>query len=332
MTCRTLGLAALTCVLMNVCARSAVAVQRNDEAVREAGRHFQRGVTLYGETDYRGALVEFKRAYELAPNAAVLYNIGETEYQLRDYASALTTFERYLSDAAPSDSHRTEVEANVRELKSRVGRLTITTVPRGADVSIDDRTLGKSFENPVVVGVGHLKITATMIGRAPVTQYIDVAAEDDVSVLLQLPVAGAANAKTADPGAVVAPGAALTEPAAPSSSRSTLRLAGWIATGALAAGAVTFGVLSLRESCDLKTARNSFGDNGSASDQYATRKAKELNDLSSRTRTYAIVADSLGAAAVVVGAITLFSGFGTNGEGTARVSVGYRTMNLQVAF
>ena len=109
------------------------------------------GVTLYGETDYRGALVEFKRAYELAPNAAVLYNIGETEFQLRDYAGALTTFERYLADAQPSDSHRTEVEANVRELKARVGRLTITTVPRGADVSIDDRALGKGFENPVVV-------------------------------------------------------------------------------------------------------------------------------------------------------------------------------------
>jgi len=59
--------------------------------VREAGKHFQRGVTLYNETDYRAALVEFRRAYDLAPNAAVLYNIGETEYQLRDYASALIT-------------------------------------------------------------------------------------------------------------------------------------------------------------------------------------------------------------------------------------------------
>jgi uncharacterized membrane protein len=47
-------------------------------ATRDAGKHFQRGVSLYGEADYRAALIEFKRAYALAPNAAVLYHVGQT--------------------------------------------------------------------------------------------------------------------------------------------------------------------------------------------------------------------------------------------------------------
>ena len=72
------------------------AVAEPDGSVREADRHFQRGVALYVEADYRGALVEFERAYTLAPNGIVLFNVGETQYQLRDYAAALATFEHYL--------------------------------------------------------------------------------------------------------------------------------------------------------------------------------------------------------------------------------------------
>jgi hypothetical protein len=315
-------------VLVALCAplttSTAWAVQRNDEATREAGKHFQRGVTLYGETDYRGALVEFKRAYELAPNPAVLYNIGETEYQLRDYATALSTFERYLLDSGPTDSHRTEVEANVRELKSRVGRLTITTVPRGAEVSVDDRSLGKNFENPVVVGVGHLKITAMMAGRSTVTQYIDVAAEDDVSVLLQLPVA---SPKVAESGPA---GVSLSEPAPEAQPRSTLRIAGWVGTGALAAGSIVCGILALRASGDLKTERERFGDDGS-NPSYAADKAARLDQLASRTRNYSILADSLGAAAVVLGAVTLLTGWGSSHESSAP-QVGLGPTGLRVTF
>jgi hypothetical protein len=317
-------------VLAALCAplrtSTAWGAQRNEEAVREAGKHFQRGVTLYGETDYRSALVEFKRAYELAPNAAVLYNVGETEYQLRDYASALTTFERYLLDAGPGDGHRAEVEANVRELKSRVGRLTITTVPRGADVTVDERVLGKNFDNPVTVGVGHLKVTASMPGRATVTQYIDLAAEDDVSVLLQLPIAVPKSAESAPAGV------ALTDTPPAPSRRSSLRIAGWVGTGLLAAGAGVMGVLAIQKGSDLRSERNAVTDNG-GDPTYAAEKRSRLNQLADRTRTFSVLADSLGAAAVILGAVTLLSGFGSSSEGsTAQVSLGSRSMNLRVTF
>src|SRR2546423_5985062 len=130
--------------------------QAGDSPNREAAKHFQRGVSLYGEADYRGALVEFKRAYALAPNVAVLYDVGETEYQLHDYAAALTTFERYLAEAGPAEAHRAEVVATVETLRTRVGRVTIATVPAGAEVSIDDQPAGKPpFEKPVLASIGH---------------------------------------------------------------------------------------------------------------------------------------------------------------------------------
>src|SRR3954469_14619078 len=84
--------------------------QQPGTSLKEAGKHFQRGVALYNEADYRAALVEFRRAYDIAPNAAVLYNIGQTYYQLQNYAAALTTLQHYLGEAGPTAPHRHEVE------------------------------------------------------------------------------------------------------------------------------------------------------------------------------------------------------------------------------
>ena len=294
------------------------AVARANDDVHEAGKHFQRGVTLYGEADYRGALVEFSRAYELAPNGAVLYNVGETQYQLRDYAAALITFQRYLTESGLADSHRTEVEANVRELKSRVGRLTIETVPRGAEVSIDDRVVGKTpLDTAITVGLGHLKVTATIPGRSPVTRYVDVAAEEDVSVSLQLPAGTVAGRSSATPGLDL-PGGQAPE----SGQTSPLRPLGWVTTGLLAGAAITFGVLARQESSQLKDERRVFG---ATSDM--------LNHRADRVRTYAVVADSLTAAALVLGGLTLYSTLGAHADaGTTQVSVGLGSMRLEVTF
>src|SRR3954464_11843156 len=82
-------------------------------AQQKSGKHFQRGVSLYTEADYRAALVEFRRAYEIAPNSAVLYNIGETYYQLQNYAAALSTLQRYLNESGTTAAHRRDVEQTI---------------------------------------------------------------------------------------------------------------------------------------------------------------------------------------------------------------------------
>ena len=258
---------------------------------REAGRHFDHGVVLYGEADYPGALAEFKRAYALAPNAAVLFNIGEAQYQLQDYASALASFNRYVVEAPPGAPHRADVEHDIEVLRTRVGHLTIVTVPIGADVSVDDQPAGKTpLDDHVLVSVGHRKVSAMFAGAPPVVRYVDVAADDDLSVTLQpTPVARPPFTTTA----VAAPLAP-----APGEARSGVSLGtiGWVATGTLAAGAVSTGIVAWKESMDLKNARDSF-----------PTSAATLADDSNRTRAYSIVADSLTAAAVAVGAVTLTS-------------------------
>jgi tetratricopeptide (TPR) repeat protein len=323
----------LAALLLLLSAPVPARAQASDGALPEAASHFQRGVTLYGQGDYQGALLEFRRTYEIAPNGSVLYNIAETEYQLRDYASALTTFERYLVEAGNADSHRVEVETNIIELRSHVGRLTINTIPRGAEVSIDHRVVGKTpFDNPVVVGVGPVRVTATMPGRTPASREVEVSAQDDLTVLLQL--APLPVAKAAPPGA---PSVTLVDAApARASSGSALRAAGWITAGVLGAGAIAMGLLAIHEGATLKSERDAYQDDMSA--QYASDKRSRLDRLSSRTRTYSLVGDSLGAAAVVVGVITLMSGGKRGSDRTAtssspaQLSVGVGSMAFHVAF
>jgi hypothetical protein len=260
---------------------------------REAGRHFDHGVVLYGEADYPAALAEFRRAYALAPNSAVLFNIGEAQYQLQDYASALATFNRYLVEAPPGAAHRLDVENNIEVLRTRVGHLTITTVPVGAEVAVDDQPAGKTpLEDRVVVSVGHRKVSATFPNGPPVVRYVEVAADDDLSVTLQ------AQPSPVTPLAFATVPVTAAHAATPEEVRSgaSLQAVGWIATGALAAGAVSVGIVAWKESVDLRNARDSF-----------PVSAATLQQDADRTRVYSIVADSLTAAAVAVGSVTVAS-------------------------
>jgi hypothetical protein len=319
-----LALALALCAATQLASSAAVADEASN---RQAFKHFQRGVTLYGEADYRAALVEFKRAYAVAPNPAVLYNVGEAQYQLQDYAAALTTFEHFLAEASSGDAHRTEVESNVEILRARVGHMSITTIPPGAEVAIDDAPVGKTpLERAVLVSIGHRKVVAALAGRPSITRYIDVAADDTLTVTLQLPEA---------PEQVPAPSPRLETSSRPTEvtqsphGGSTLRWLGWTATGALAAGAITSGIFGLRESQSLETARATF-----------PTSSQTLNRDAQLTTTYSIVADSLAAAAIVVGGVTLLSTWlspssspPTRGStGTTRVVLGPASARLEMTF
>jgi hypothetical protein len=252
---------------------------------KEAGVHFQRAVQLYSEADYRAALVEFKRAYELAPNVTVLYNLGETYYQLQQYAEALTTFERFLAEGGTQ--HKQEVENAVSVLKTRVGKLDITTPSPGWEISVDDEVVGKTpLAKPIAVSIGRRRLGATKAGEASVTRLVEVAAGETAAINLA-GIGGAA--KPADGTDPQAP------PAGSDHGGNGLLIAGWVGTGALAAGAVVTGILATSKSSSLKDARTTFPAN----------KA-DLDSKASSVKSLALVTDILGASAVILGGVTLY--------------------------
>ena len=325
MTKRTLFQTLTVCAALLGGARLASA-DDGPAAARDAGKHFQRAVSLYGEADYRAALVEFKRAYAASPHPSVLYNVGETQYQLQDYAGALTTFERYLAESAATDPHRAEVEGNVEVLRARVGHLTIVTIPAGADVTVDEQAVGRTpLDRAVLVSIGHRKVTGSVPGRPSVTRYVDVATDDNLAVTLQLPDGPAAASTTP---ATAPPMRPVSPVPTPSSDGPSWRVVGWTTTGLLTAGAITFGALASKASNDLAAARGTY-----------PISASTLSHDASLTSTYASVADALAVAAVAIGGITLVStivAWSSSDEGGARrgaaVTLGPASARLDVSF
>jgi hypothetical protein len=288
-----------------------------------AGTHFRRGVQLYSEADYAGALVEFKRAYSISPTSAALYNVGEAQYQVQDYAGALKTFQRFLTEFGPTESRRAEVERTVEVLRTRVGRVIVTTLPVGADVTVDDHIVGRTpLHEPVLVSVGHRKVVASMSGRAPIVSYVDVAAEDEIALKLELPLAAGSSV-------VAAPSIAMLRTPAPQPRGSTLRTAGFVCAGVLAAGAVTFGILAIGEAGALKNARNAFPADPAT-----------VSHDASLTTTFSVLADSLAASAIVVGGIALFAtlssgntdGSKSSGAPATGIALGPGSARLHVTF
>lgn len=248
-----------------------------------AGAHFERGVALYGEADYKAALTEFKRAYEMAPNPLVLYNIGQTQFQLRNYSAALTSFERYLAEAGANPPHVQEVQHSVEVLKTRVGRVDIdANVP--SEVLIDDEPQGKTPIAKLLVSVGKHKVVAKHDGAPPQEKTIDVAAGDSVPVSF-----------TFDTAPKPAPAASVTLPPATPEERPPYATIAWVSAGALAVGAVVTGIVATSSASSLSDERES-----------ATATRERLDSLSSRTTTFGIVTDVLAASAVVAGGVALY--------------------------
>jgi hypothetical protein len=274
--------------LATIAVPQTAAAQGETPAQREAGIHFNRAVQLYSEADYRAALVEFKRAYELAPHVTVLYNLGQTYYQLQNYAAALDTFERFLNEGG--QAHRSEVEQAVGVLKTRVGKLDITTPTPGWEITIDDESVGKTpLPKPISVSLGRRKVTATRANETPITKYMEVAAGETAAVSLA-PVGGATPTGP-DQGTGQPPPADTT----PKDGSNTMIIVGWVATGALAVGAVVTGIVASSAASKLDDERNRFPADKDVIDHKA-----------SQAKTFAAVTDVLAVSAIVVGGITLY--------------------------
>jgi hypothetical protein len=221
----------------------------------DARGHFTRAVELFKEGDFRAALIEFQRAYDAAPNYKVLYNLGQTNLELQDYAGALKAFRGYL-DGGGRDiaaARRTQVEAELKRLESRVARVEIAVNVEGADITIDDVSVGRSpLSAPVLVGAGRRKIAGTKAGLSSASRVIDVAGGDKPKVSLELVEQQSApqivvQTSGSDGATVLTPQPTNTPLVAvhTSSGPSTWFYVGLATTGALAAATGILGGLAL---------------------------------------------------------------------------------------
>jgi hypothetical protein len=268
----------------------------------EARTHFERGVTFYNEADYAAALVEFKRAYSLAPTWQVLFNVGQSDFQLRDYAGALVTLRQFLDegrDRVP-DERRALVASELADLANRVGHATITSNVAGAEVRMDDAAVGVTpLSQPVLVSVGIRKVTATLAGRPPIEREVPVAAGETVEVHLDFPEVPTAMAP---PAPAPAPAAAFT-PAQAAPSRSRAPAIAALGLGVVGAGVgAAFGILAVGDKSRL---------DGECTGKACRAGSQSNIDAVSRDATISTVGFGVMAVGAVVGLALWFTSGGS---------------------
>jgi hypothetical protein len=262
--------------------------------LEEARTHRDKGLKLFKDGAYEAALVEFERAYELAPTWRLHYNIALIHRQMNDFAGALDRFERFLSEGAaevPADRKK-EVDKEIAALRAKVGavRVTIEGAPAGSsvEIAIDDAPIGKTpLAKPVVVNPGKRRVTATREGLAPVTKLVSVAAGEtvDVSIALPSPTPIAATPR-ADAPADAPPRAGV------SSSGPWIGLG--VAGGLAIFGTVT-GVVALRASSKLRDLRDG-----------APSSRADLDAQARSVRTWSITTDVLFLGAAATASVSLY--------------------------
>jgi hypothetical protein len=284
------------------------------EQVKEAGTRFKKGLDLFRDGDYQAALIEFRRAYELAPNYNVLYNIGQVYFQLQDYPNALTSLQRYLAEGGKNipSSRKADVDKDIEKLLARVANFEIVTTVPDADITIDDVAVGKSpLAKPVMVSAGRHKITVSKTGFTSTTKVVEIASSETQKIPIDPVKIEVAPAPTpvAPPVETAPVSTAPTEappPPPPPPPQRTVPVAGIVVTSGLTVGAVVMGVLALQASSNLKTERAS---------PTATRDS--LDSAHDKTVAFALVTDILAGSAIVSAGVTLYVGLRTPSKDSA---------------
>jgi hypothetical protein len=281
------------------------------EQINEARVRYDRGRELYADGEYKIALIEFERAYAIAPTFQVLYNVGQVNLQLNNYAAAARAFERYLADGGakvPAD-RRAQVEGELKSLAARTAHISVSTTPPGAEVTVDDQLIGTSPVRSVLVDTGQHRIVATKQGYESSTKTITLATGDDVSERL----------------ALTAKQTSVTYVAPPKGSYTWL---GWVGSGVLAAAAVTTGILA---STNYQRYKEAHDAPAAPNDPDGKQQAADIKDARDKTQGFFIATIAAGGAAVIVGGITLYLTLKENKAERTETHVGLLPGGLQVA-
>lgn len=304
-------------IALLICLTSGVA-RAADDPDREARERYESAVKLYEEGAYDAALVELNRAAELKPSYKIYYNIAQVRFAMHDYAAAMDAYRQYLAkggDKIPA-ARRDQVQKELSTLAQRVAKLSVETDVPGAEVFIDDISVGTTpLSAPVVINSGIRRVGVRHPDYLPQSRRLSIAggAQESVKFALADRASAATDVAVLPPGSAANPSAPSSAPLAPTprkaapssappppapSSGATAQhvpWAGWALTGAFAAGAAVTGVLALSANSSLDDDRGQLD----VSNQDVTSKAKKV-------RTLATVTDGLAAAALITGGISLW--------------------------
>lgn len=147
----------------------------NDDAARAA---FLKGADAYRNVEFSEALLYFEEAYKLRPSYKILYNIAQTQLELRRPHLALEAFEKYLIEGRKEidATRRDEVLHEIKKLRRVVGEI-IVTGKTGTECRIDNEHVGfLPLAGPVRLAAGSHEITVHLHGEVICRKDVEIVA------------------------------------------------------------------------------------------------------------------------------------------------------------
>ena len=167
---------------------SAQASSPSDAGRTEAAERFDRGLRLFNGGDSAGALAEFRRAYQIIPNALVLYNMGLVYAQMGRAVDATEALDRVLASPGSLTPERLAIARKTRDDQAaRIAEITVVTSVAGAAVEVDGVETGKApLSAPLRVTSGTHVVGAVAPGFVPVRKEVTIASGEKQSLELNL--------------------------------------------------------------------------------------------------------------------------------------------------
>jgi hypothetical protein len=153
----------------------------------ESEQHFQRGLRLWDQSDFKGALVELRRSYELNPKPDLLYNVAFVLVRLGDPVPAVEALDRVLKDPGSLAPERVETARRARdEQASHIGQLLVKSNV-DATISLDGVDIGRApMTAAVPVGRGSHWLAASAEGHAPLVDRFEIAGGQTLELPMNL--------------------------------------------------------------------------------------------------------------------------------------------------
>jgi tetratricopeptide (TPR) repeat protein len=295
-------------------AQTKAATPSSDADVLQARQRFARGVELYKEGSFDAALAEFNKAYEIAPNYRVLYNLAQVQRERHDYVAALRMFTQYLDQggAEITAERKDQVTKEIAALKGRVAELLVHANVEGAELWIDGVSAGVlPIGEQLLVSAGVRQLEVRKAGYLTSTRSITIAGGETTKIEFELTQQPSNEGPAALPMNTrhdVEP-----EPLAPIPQHHS-KAPMWVslvATGLFTGGAVTFGVLTKKADSKLDDQLNRLPASQSA-----------LDGARSDLKRDALLTDGLAAAAIVSGGFFLYFALTNSSNDSSRTTGG----------
>jgi hypothetical protein len=147
----------------------------DEEHLARAADLYDRGLVLYEEGDYAGAVDQFVHSYCEKPHPSAFYNIAQSYERQLQYERAVQYFERYVANTDEDSPNHKKAVLRAEVLRSLPAQVRVATVPAGAEVTIrsDTGIAARGTANatePLLVPEGSYTMRIELAGYEPIEQ------------------------------------------------------------------------------------------------------------------------------------------------------------------